>query len=611
MVGDLALQPKATYYRQGFMRKPIGCFLLVILLGGAGGSSAQPGSLLTLCGLSADDVGKLGWSFDSVQRSGDCLLLRRGSAMQVDFDSLVVNLQEAGYWFAAVDSSDGVIVAGPRMAWIRVELPDVPEMARVFRGRGYRRIPADGWRQFLQEVVKGAAEVGYPFARIRLRAVSADLDGEARGILEVDLRQRIVWKGVRINGNLGIRPAYLEHYLGIRPGNIYRHESVLEFDTRLDRLPFGRQTGKPVILFEGNEATANVFLDQRRAGNLDFLIGLMPKPEGVGSILTGQLNAGFRNTLRRGDLFSVIFERLQPQMQRLEVSAAVPCLGSTAYGAGGALHIYRRDSSWVDVQMDLGVEVLFPGGHTFRVFTELRSSTLAEPDTQWVKQSRMLPSSLDFRQQGLGVVFGWTLLDHKLNPRVGWDMQSKLVASYHAVRVNPILAELQIEGEPTFDFGDLYTGLTGNQYRFRGNLSAFRFQPVGSIFTVKMGLMAGAVFSERAVYRNEQFRLGGNRRLRGFNEEALFATRYAIATAEWRLLLGGNAYLAAFGDWGYLENINVERREFIRPLGLGLGLHLATATGMFGISMAVGRADVGVVPDWRGARIHLGYVGLL
>lgn len=105
--------------------------------------------------------------------------------------------------------------------------------------------------------------------------------------------------------------------------------------------------------------------------------------------------------------------------------------------------------------------------------------------------------------------------------------------------------------------------------------------------------------------------MGGNKLLRGFNEESLFATRFAVGTLEYRLLIGQNSWLAAFADGGYLENLTDRTRSFLRPLGLGAGMTFETRAGVFGIGMAVGSRQVGAeVIDFRAAKFHLGYVSL-
>ena len=127
--------------------------------------------------------------------------------------------------------------------------------------------------------------------------------------------------------------------------------------------------------------------------------------------------------------------------------------------------------------------------------------------------------------------------------------------------------------------------------------------------TIKASIRGGVILSEQNIYQNEQFRIGGNRILRGFDEESIFATNYGVLTTELRFLIGLNSYLYAFGDFGYVENITTERREFDRPIGMGAGITFETKVGLFGFSLAVGRQQ-GNPFDFRSVKTHFGYVSL-
>ena len=76
-----------------------------------------------------------------------------------------------------------------------------------------------------------------------------------------------------------------------------------------------------------------------------------------------------------------------------------------------------------------------------------------------------------------------------------------------------------------------------------------------------LGLRAQALLTEREVVSNEQFRIGGARLLRGFDEQRFFATDYQVLTAEFRLLLGENAFLYTFADAARLNQRSVAKPD--------------------------------------------------
>jgi len=117
----------------------------------------------------------------------------------------------------------------------------------------------------------------------------------------------------------------------------------------------------------------------------------------------------------------------------------------------------------------------------------------------------------------------------------------------------------------------------------------------------------GGVYNSPTTYRNELFRIGGYKLLRGFDEESILAAQYAVCTLEYRYLIGLNSFLFTFVDAGWAKN-NVPGYNLNSSfLGLGLGLAFETKAGIFNISYAMGKRD-NTNLNFHDAKIHLGYV---
>ena len=288
----------------------------------------------------------------------------------------------------------------------------------------------------------------------------------------------------------------------------------------------------------------------------------------------------------------------------------LPYLFGTVFGAEGRLFIFKRDSTWVDAQSDLGVQYLLPRNNYIRVLWENKSSFLQKIDTIRLLSARRLPDNLDFRQNGFGLETYLSRLDARFNPRQGWQLKWKAIAGFRRIVRNGTIEALRVPSEPGFRFSNLYDALEQRSTRFRVEISADWFIPLFQRSTLKCSVQGGGIFSKKPVLQNEQYRLGGNKRLRGFNEESLFATRFVINTLEYRLLLGRNSFLAAFADWAYLENVTTTQSIYLKPLGLGMGINFETKAGIFGISVAVGSTNTRPSFDLRAAKFHLGYVSL-
>jgi outer membrane protein assembly factor BamA len=535
--------------------------------------------------------------------------------------NLLLHVQEQSYLSASFDSLSReykYLHLGPMLRWVSLQ-PDQPENEAWLNAAGFREkmfqnkaLRYDVLLDLEQKILVQAENNGYPFAQVGLAQVRVGENGDASALLRLQRSRFITFSDVKITGDLKVPKAFMRNFLGIQPGAPYSRAQVLRLRDQLRTLPFAELGGNPTVSFIGNEATVNLFLKKKRAGRFDFIIGLLPQPnaENAKLLLTGSLNANFQNALNLGERIALEFERLKPETQRLEASAGVPYLFGTAFGADGKLQIFKRDSSWVDAQGDLGVQYFFPGGDYVRVLWENKSSSLQKVDTLAVIQSRRLPANLDLRQNGFGLEISYARLDYRFNPRKGWSVFLKGTAGFNNVLRNNQIENLRLPSDPAYRFSTLYDSIAGKVARYRAECRLEYYLPFFKRSTLKLAMRSSGIFSPKPVFNNEQFRLGGNKLLRGFDEESLFATRYAVATAEVRLLLGLNSFLSAFTDYGYIENVTYRTRSFLRPVGLGVGMNFETKAGIFGISVAVGRRDVGQGVDFRSAKFHLGYVSL-
>ncbi len=468
-----------------------------------------------------------------------------------------------------------------------------------------------------QAILEHAENNGYPFAQVWLDSVVVD-GREVSAVLQVEKNRFFVYKGLKIHGEVKLPKAFMPNYLGIKIGAPYNRAQVLRLRDQLRSLVFVESTSNPSVTFSGDptarngDATVNLFLQKKRASRFDFLIGLLPQPNATDGklLLTGTLSAAFQNALNLGERFSAELERLRPETQKMDIQASIPYILGSSFGAEGRLGIFRRDSTWTDAQGELGASYLFAGAEFVRFFWENKTSSLQKVDTLSVLNTRRLPPNLDYRQNGFGLEASFSRLDYTFNPRRGWSASLKTVTGFNTVRRNSQIENLKDPDDSSFSFSTLYDSLEGKTARFRAELRAEAFVPVFIRSTIKFAIRSGGIFSKAPVYANENYRLGGNKLLRGFDEESLFATRFVVGTAEWRLLIGPNSFLSAFTDWGYLEDMSVNKRIFLRPLGLGAGLNFETKAGIFGISAAVGRRDVGQSVDFRSTKFHLGYVSL-
>lgn len=537
--------------------------------------------------------------------------------------SAVQTLLKAGYLTASIDSLTmrdstwaAVLYVGRAFHWAHLRNGNIEPgwLDQIgFREKLYAGKPLDYTEisRLFEALIGFAENHGFPFAAVRLDSI-AIRDDEISAVLMLQQNRIIRFDDVQLKGPLKISPNYLQQYLGLKKESLYSKTKVLEISKRIRELPFIQEKQNPTVTFKGERAFVNLFLEKKKASRFDFLVGVAPNnnPQLPGKVLiTGTFNADFNNQFGLGERLFVEFQRLRPQTQRLDVRFAYPYMLGLPFGIDTRLDIYKRDSTNLDALADFGFQYLLEGGNYVKVFwNSINSSLLRFNEAQVIAQKK-LPAVLDVRRNFFGLEMLQRHLDYRWNPRRGWSAWLRGAAGTKRIQENNTIVQLQDPFAPEFDFSTLYDSLNLNSTQFKFEARLDKFFPLGKQSTFRLGFQGGALISNQSLLQNEQYRIGGNSTLRGFDEEAFLATRYAIGTAEYRLLLGQNSFLYAFYDIGYVENITATVNITDQPMGIGAGISFETSVGIFGLALAVGRQQ-GNDFDFRSVKTHLGYVSL-
>ncbi len=115
-------------------------------------------------------------------------------------------------------------------------------------------------------------------------------------------------------------------------------------------------------------------------------------------------------------------------------------------------------------------------------------------------------------------------------------------------------------------------------------------------------------FESPQIFRNELFQIGGYQLLRGFDEESIYANRYAVFTAEYRYLVGINSYFFGFSDVG-ITHTNFNATNYSNNfISAGAGLEFETKFGLLNLSYALGKRNDVKFDIRNSSKIHFGYI---
>jgi outer membrane protein assembly factor BamA len=519
--------------------------------------------------------------------------------------NLALELQLRGFPAANIDSAvwegdtcTAFVHVGRQLVFSRIDAGNVPE--EILRRSGFRQRTFDG-RPFRGErlvavkrkLVGYYEDHGFPFAEVRLTDLSIANDSVSAALFLIK-NQEFRIDSIVVKGKSKIRENYLRNYLGIKRKERYNERKVSEISTRLREIPFVTETDKPQVIFNEETASIYLFLDKKRASQFDGILGILPDNANPGEVLiTGEITLKLLSALNRGELIDIQWRKMQARTQNLNIHLTYPFLFNTPFGLDGTFELYKRDSLFLNLKGVIGVQYHLVGNDHIKVFADLRSTDILARSTLTNAQT-LNPDNVDSRTQLYGFGYRMQRLDYRLNPRRGLDLYAEASAGNKRILFDSDVGETR------------YEGLKENNLQVNATLNANYFVPIPNRSTILFGVKSGMMRSTN-LFESEMFRIGGLKSLRGFDEESIFASLYAIGTIEYRFLLNMDSYIFVFADGAYYENRAVNRRITDRPIGFGLGISFATKIGIFSLTYALGKQFDNPI-DARAGKIHFGIV---
>jgi len=545
------------------------------------------------------------------------------TALYPILENTLSKLQNQGYLAASADSIyfyDSTYLAkiylGQKYEWLSLKKGNVEEsyLTKIgFRERLYRNQPLqiEKLRQLQERLLQELENNGYPFAQISLDSLQIQ-QGKVQAQLTLDKGVFVTIDSLIIHGKAGISDTYLNNYLGIENGSAYDKSKIIQLKDRIRELPFVEEEKDAKVDFYGNQAILHLYLKPKKASRFDFIVGVLPTTQTVNAetttdfTITGELKGELYNALGFGERIFAQIEQLRPATPKLDIQVNYPYLLNLPFGLDAQLDFYKQDSAFLNVQFDFGVQYLMSGGNYLKVFWNNQSSSLLSVDKNRLLREQQLPEQLDLSNRSFGLAYLYQKLDYRFNPRKGWS--AFLSGSAGIKIINPNNKILALTNEE-FNFQSLYDSLDLRSFQYQLQVRVETFLPLGKRATLKLSNRSSFLLSNQVIFQNEQFRIGGNRLLRGFDEQSIFATKYSLFTLEPRFLLSTNSYFYTFFDYAWLEDRTNRTNRIDRPYSLGAGITLETAVGLFGMSLAVG-SQRGSSVDFRSPKVHLGYVSL-
>ena len=537
---------------------------------------------------------------------------------RVYIDNITTLLSAKGYPTASVDSiwediaSAGVtLFLGKQYQWVKLE-PDnidkkaIEESGYIEKNFANKLLNIQQLQTLQIRILNYYEKNGFPFAQVYLDSIHLQED-KINALLKVNKGPLYHIDSIRVFGKAKISRNFLQHYLSIPNGSFYNKEKLEQVSKKFLDLPYLQEAQASDVTMLGTGSVLNVYLAPKKSSQFNFLIGVLPAANQASKFqLTADVNLNLKNSFNGGETILFNWQQLQKNSPRLNIGYQQPYIFNSNFGFDFAFDLFKKDSTFLQVNGLVGLQYLLSANQSGKFFVQWQNSFLLANgvDTNLVKITKKLPVNIDVSAANFGVDYEWVKTDYRLNPRSGNEIKLTTSVGIKNIKRNNDILGIK---DPSFNYATLYDSLKERSYQLRVKLMAAHYFPSGKQGTLKTAVNAG-IYNSQSIFRNELFQIGGYRLLRGFSEESIYATQYAVATAEYRIRVSLNSYFFGFIDGGVVknkyQNINLSN-SFIAT---GLGMALETKLGLLNVSYAIGKRNDVKFNIRDASKIHFGYV---
>jgi len=395
---------------------------------------------------------------------------------------------------------------------------------------------------------------GNAFARIRLSefrkegpdVIAANLFLDEGAVRQVD--------SIAVKGYEKFPKSFLRHYAGIKKGKPFNRNKLNKQNDVLNSLGFVNTLKAPEVLFRKEKTTVFFYLEKRNHNLFDGILGFATNEETNRLQFNGYLNLELNNNLNFGEQLLVNYKADGNEQQNFRARTKLPYLFGSPLGAELELKIFKRDSTFVTTdQIARATYQITPPSSAYVGYKASESSNL---------------------------------LDEALAGNAVEDYAAKFfISGLQFVKTqNDLLfpAKTNIALDAEFGTREFSSNKEDQTRLSLWAATIFELNYNNSIFIQNNT----SVILSDTFLTNELYRFGGINSIRGFNENSIDATLFAVINTEYRYRFSQGFYLHSIIDVGYFENEINQLEQQLYSFGIGLGL--LTKTGLLKFSFANG-----------------------
>ncbi|HRD41070.1 MAG TPA: hypothetical protein PLC65_20755, partial [Bacteroidia bacterium] len=223
---------------------------------------------------------------------------------------------------------------------------------KIYTGKSFNYLQT---AKFIEKTLNYYENNGYPFASLQLDSLTIQ-ENTISAVINLSKNKLIKLDSILVEGDAKINNTFLYRYLSIKPNMPYNEEAFRAISKKLRQLPFLSEAKPQVIRLTEKQNKLYLFLNKKNASQFDGIIGILPDNTGK-TVFTGDVKIKLINTIfRGGETFDLNWRRLQTQTQDFKARVIYPYLLGSPIGTDYAIKIYKKDTSFIDVNNNIGLQ---------------------------------------------------------------------------------------------------------------------------------------------------------------------------------------------------------------------------------------------------------------
>lgn len=421
------------------------------------------------------------------------------------------------------------------------------------------------------EVNRRYLQKGFAFNRVKSK-FNGLKEGWPVVALSVSLEQQRSIDGFTLKGYEKVPRRFIKNLEKEFRGRSFNDKNTLAIQSYLQNQPFVTLERQPQTLFTKDSTRIFLFLQKRKSNTFDGMLGF-GNTDTNKLTFTGNLNLQFRNIFNAFESIGINWQRNPDKSQIFNLQTDFPYVFNSNIGTAVSLNISRQDSAYANVKLMPGLYLNL--GFRQKIGLKGTFETSSVADT-------LFTQARDFSKKGIGIWYIYT---------APTDIELFLHKTYIAAEADffhtTYGASKGTNNTQTTHFAILaeHNALITGQHWIHGKIQSAGFT------------------GNSPLAPNELLRFGGWSSMRGFSENAIFANSYYFGMAEYRYLIGRQAFFDAFGQLGKFSNKTLGLHPYIYSFGVGFNYFLPI--GLMSLQISNG-GEFGTPLRLGSTKIHWG-----